>query len=283
MLAIALLVASCSPEGETPQPSVTFPPSTGAPQPSTTSPPDTKAVPPSSTSLPSTNPPPTPSAEPDIKGVFVISWDSGRADKVYALMDQGALPHFKALADRGLRAKYARSVDPTLSAAAQNSISTGCYPAKTGLVSNSYHNPDDSFYWYRRGLDEPLDQAEPVWVTASRAGFKTAALFFMGGSPELPIQMADYTIGYGIRDAYSSQQVIDLAPVEEPWDGEPPLPSARRTRAFTRSARWRACTCTCWIAAMTRSLTTTPWLSILKGLSTKPPRTWGSVNGVNCC
>ena len=166
-------------------------------------------------------PTPTGPAAPQ-RSVFVISWDGSRADMIQDLMADGTLPHFAALAKSGVQAEYAISVDPSLTAAAQNSIATGSYPSHTGMVSNSFHNPTDSFYWYRRGFDELLDQAEPVWVTASRAGLKTAALFFTGASPQLPGQTADFTIGYGVQDAYSRQEKIALQPADKGWNGDLP-------------------------------------------------------------
>jgi predicted AlkP superfamily phosphohydrolase/phosphomutase len=165
-------------------------------------------------------PTPTPLPVEEPHSVFVICWDGGGADLVYDLMGDGSLPNFAALAARGVHAEYALSVDPTLTASAMNTIATGAYPARTGIVSNAYHNPSDSFYWYRRGLDERLDQAEPLWVTASRSGLKTAAVFFAGGSPALPGQTADYTIGYGVRDAYSNRVRVALSPLGDPWRGE---------------------------------------------------------------
>jgi len=152
----------------------------------------------------------------------MISWDGAQASLVYDLINKGELPNFARLVENGVRAEYAQSVDPSLTTTAHNSISTGSYPARTGIVSNSFHNLADSFYWYRRGFDEMLDQAEPVWVTASRAGLTSAALFFIGGSPAFPSQTADLTIGYGIRDAYSAQQTVSLAPVENEWSGDLP-------------------------------------------------------------
>jgi predicted AlkP superfamily pyrophosphatase or phosphodiesterase len=141
---------------------------------------------------------------------MVIVWDAGQAGMVYQAMAAGRLPHFSELARQGLRAEYAQSVDPSLSAPAQISLVTGAYPGRTGIVSNAFHNPSDDFYWYRVGFDEPIDQEEPVWVTASRQGLTTAALFIAGARPDLPTQAADYTVGYGIRDAYSRQVNVPL-------------------------------------------------------------------------
>jgi predicted AlkP superfamily pyrophosphatase or phosphodiesterase len=152
--------------------------------------------------------------------VLLISWDGAPASKVYELMAEGELQNFEALARRGLRAEYAQTVDPSLTAAAQNSLTSGSRPTHTGIVSNKYHNYNDSFYWYRRGFDEVMDQAEPVWVTASRAGLKTAAVFSIGASPDHPGQTADYTIGYGVRDAYSRQETISLSAAQA-WSNAP--------------------------------------------------------------
>ena len=178
---------------------------------------------PSETLTPTALPPTqTPTSIPVKPSVILISWDGGQADMVYQMMADGALPHFASLANQGIKAESAQSVDPSLTAPAQNAIATGSYPTHTGIVSNSFHNPNDSIYWYRRGYDEPLDQAEPVWVTASDQGLTTAAVFFNGGTPAIPNQTADYTIGYGIQDAYSNQISVTLKTAEEAWDGNVP-------------------------------------------------------------
>lgn len=179
---------------------------------------------PEPTSSATTLPPPTPTmtSAPEKKPVVLISWDGGQAGMVYQMMADGHLPHFASLASQGIQAEYAQSIDPSLTAAAQNAIASGSYPTRTGIVSNSFHNPTDSFYWYRRGYDEPLDQAEPVWVTASDQGLTTAAVFFNGGTPLIPFQMADYTIGYGIQDAYSKQFTVTMETAAEAWEGQVP-------------------------------------------------------------
>jgi predicted AlkP superfamily pyrophosphatase or phosphodiesterase len=158
--------------------------------------------------------------EPEKHSVVLISWDGSRADIVYSLMDQGLMPAFSSVAARGLRAEYVQTIDPSLTATAHNSISSGSYPTHTGITSNSFHVTGDDFYWYRRGYDEPMDDAEPVWVTASKAGLTTAAVFFIGGVPALANQTADYTIGYGIEDAYSKQWEVSLSEADG-WQDTP--------------------------------------------------------------
>jgi predicted AlkP superfamily pyrophosphatase or phosphodiesterase len=147
--------------------------------------------------------------------VFLISWDGARADLIDQWMSEGLLPHFADLARQGLRAEYAQSVEPSLTAAVHSSIASGSFPARTGIVSNAYHNSNDNFYWYREGFDELMDQAVPVWVAASRAGLTTATVFFPDSSPTHLPQTADYTIGYGVWDAYSRQESLALSAAQD--------------------------------------------------------------------
>jgi len=173
-----------------------------------------------------------PTEEPPKHSVVLISWDGSRTDLVYDLMDAGQLPHFSFVAENGLRAEYAQSIDPSLTAAAHNSISSGSFPTHTGIVSNSFHVTGDDFYWYRVGFDEQMTDAEPIWVTASKAGLTTAAVFFVGGSPSHPQQLADYTIGYGKEDAYSKQWNVSLAAADG-WSDVPDSYSPALAGDFT--------------------------------------------------
>ena len=209
-------LSACAPKSTLSQPTLPVVCSTATPITQSTA---TSTIVPTQTNIPTLTPQET---EPAHHSVFLISWDAGRADLIYGMMSRGLMPNFANLAANGIRAEYAQTIDPSLTAPAHNSMSTGSYPNRTGIVSNAFHNSNDSFYWYRKGFTEPLDKAEPIWVTASRAGLTSAALFFPGGTPSLPLQTADYTIGFGERDAYSKQQTITLAPPAKSWQGTVP-------------------------------------------------------------
>jgi len=200
---LLLVVTACQPASATPNPPTTVAPTI---EPTLT---------------------PTETSAPPKHSVVLISFDGSRTDFVYNMMDDGTLPTFASLANSGVRAEYAQTIDPSLTAAAHNSISSGSFPSHTGIPSNSFHVAGDDFYWYRVGFDENMDNAEPIWVTASRNGLTTAAVFFVGGSPSHQGQHADYTIGYGIEDAYSKQWNIDLSPADSwtdvPQSFSPPL------------------------------------------------------------
>ncbi len=213
LLLICLLLASCA----VAQPPPNFPDTpTSVPTVSVTASP---SIIPTKTSI---SPTETSTPANVRRKVVLVSWDGGGAEMVYQMMREGNLPNFSLLAAQGVRAEYAQSIDPPMTAAAQSVIASGSHPSHTGIVSNSFHNPNDSIYWYRRGFDEPLDQAEPVWVTASKQGLTTASVFFTGGSPQMPFQMADYTVGYGIQDAASNRFTVAMQPVSQAWEGQAP-------------------------------------------------------------
>jgi len=199
-------------------------------QSATPPPPTAIPVPPTETANVPTEPPAT--EEAPRHSFVLVSWDGSRTDLVYGLMDEGQLPNFLSVADRGLRAEYAQTIDPSLTAAAHNSISSGSFPTHTGITSNSFHVIGDDFYWYRVGFDEQMTDAEPVWVTASKNGLTTAAVFFVGGSPSHPQQLADYTIGYGKEDAYSNQRNVPLSSAEG-WNDVPDSYSPALAGDFT--------------------------------------------------
>ncbi len=152
--------------------------------------------------------------------VWIISWDGAPANEVYRLIENGDLPTFHSLQEQGLRSDYLRSVTPSLTAPAQNSLASGSLPNRTGIVSNRYHLSSDNFYWYRTGFEDVMDEAEPLWVSGSKAGLMTATLFFPGATPNHPTQSADYTVGYGQRDAYSRQETLLLHPAVG-WENSP--------------------------------------------------------------
>lgn len=198
---------------------------TATPAAATESSPPTVTARPTDTPVPELAPAataPTATTKADPPSVFLVVFDGAPAEEVDALMQAGELPNFAQVAEEGLRAESAISIDPSITAPALNSLATGLFPAHTGIVSNAQHNPVDSFYWYRSGYEEPLSQAEPVWVSAAKAGLTTAALFYVGGTTIQPLQMADYTIGYGEREAYSKQEKIRLRPLENTWGGDAP-------------------------------------------------------------
>ena len=119
--------------------------------------------------------------------LILISVDGLRADYV----DRGVAPHIAALAAGGVRATAMRPSFPSLTFPNHYTLVTGKRPDRHGIVSNTMEDPaiagvtftlsDRAAVADRRWWDE----AEPVWVTAEKAGVRTATMFWPGS--EAPI------------------------------------------------------------------------------------------------
>lgn len=122
-------------------------------------------------------PPPTPEPVPTI----LISIDGFRAD----YLDRGITPNLSRLAQLGVSAPMTPSF-PTKTFPNHYTLVTGLRPDRHGIVSNNMLDPRrpgvtfslgnaaqalDPFWW---------DEAEPLWITAERAGVRTATMFWPG-------------------------------------------------------------------------------------------------------
>ncbi len=169
-------------------------------------------------------------------GVIVLSLSGARADLIEQYLADGLMPNLARLVKEGVRAQYAQSVDPALSLPAHASLSSGCFPDKTGVVADKYHSPQDDFSQCVSSLDEPEMAVEPIWRTAMRRGLRTATVFWPGAGPDLPEQSAlrqpfdpaqgraqdsaDYTVAYGESDIPSAQHTITFT-VASGWENAP--------------------------------------------------------------
>ena len=112
---------------------------------------------------------------------ILISIDGFRAD----YLDRGITPNLSALAARGATAPMKPSF-PTKTFPNHYTLVTGLRPDHHGIVSNNMIDPRrpgvrfslgdarqalDPFWW---------DEAEPLWVTAERAGIRTGTVFWPG-------------------------------------------------------------------------------------------------------
>lgn len=168
----------------------------------------------------------TPSPSPVVKPsppipqrVFIVSVEGGRADWLRAAMTDGLMPSLAEWVDQGAYGTL-RSVDPPTPAVVHNSLACGCLPSRSGIVGERIHRPEDSFYWYTSAFDLPMTGPAPIWRTASEAGMITAVLFWPGATPTLPEQLADFTVDYGERDAYSALHNLSFQPAQG-WTNAP--------------------------------------------------------------
>lgn len=112
---------------------------------------------------------------------ILISIDGFRPD----YLDREITPNLNALAARGVRGELIPSF-PTKTFPNHTAIVTGLRPDRSGIVGNTMMDPRrpgqlfslgnaaqalDPFWW---------DESEPIWVTAERAGVRTATMYWPG-------------------------------------------------------------------------------------------------------
>ena len=112
---------------------------------------------------------------------ILISIDGFRAD----YLDRGITPNLSRLADEGAHGKLRPSF-PTKTFPNHYAMVTGKRPDNNGIVGNNMIDPRrpqvkfslgdpkqslDPFWW---------DEAEPAWITAGKAGVRTATMFWPG-------------------------------------------------------------------------------------------------------
>src|SRR5579871_4728394 len=103
----------------------------------------------------------------DVRRVVLVVLDGLRPDAI----DAFALTHVAQLAARGASTLDARTIAPSVTAAAMATLLTGQTPAHHGVVSDRFHIPR------RRGPMDPLPRV------LGAAGFPTSV--FIGGLPPL--------------------------------------------------------------------------------------------------
>lgn len=112
---------------------------------------------------------------------ILVSIDGFRPD----YLDRGITPHLGKLAAGGVRGVLKPSF-PTKTFPNHYAIVTGLRPDRNGIVGNSMIDPGRPGKIFSLGDDkqsrDPFwwNEAEPIWVTAEKAGVRTATAFWPG-------------------------------------------------------------------------------------------------------
>jgi predicted AlkP superfamily pyrophosphatase or phosphodiesterase len=119
------------------------------------------------------------------QSVVLVSIDAFKAE----YLDSFPLPNLRALAARGVRARWMQPSTPTLTFPNHYTVVTGLHPAKHGIVNNTMVDPADGA---RFSLGDTLAvtnsrwwEGEPIWVTAERQGVRAASFFWPGSEAEI--------------------------------------------------------------------------------------------------
>lgn len=141
-------------------------------------------------SAPAPAPAPAPAvaaaAEQRAPVTILVSIDGFRPD----YLDRGLTPNLGAIAARGVRAEMRPSF-PSKTFPNHYAIVTGLRPDRNGIVDNVMEDPRRPGVTFSLGnAAQALDpfwwqEAEPIWVTAERAGIRTATMFWPGSEVEI--------------------------------------------------------------------------------------------------
>jgi predicted AlkP superfamily pyrophosphatase or phosphodiesterase len=113
--------------------------------------------------------------------VIVLSFDA-LGDR---FLDRDSLPAFRAMMKTGVRAPFQPEF-PSKTFPNHYSMATGLTPGQHGIVVNSFFDPVRGAMFLRTSAsDGSWFGGEPIWVTAERAGIKTAAYFWTGSEAEI--------------------------------------------------------------------------------------------------
>ncbi len=121
-------------------------------------------------------PAPAPSAAPV---TILISIDGFRPD----YLQRGVTPNLSKLAAQGVEAAMRPSF-PSKTFPNHWAIVTGDRPDRSGIVANKMEDPARPGETFTMASDDPFwwNDAEPIWVTAERAGVRTATQFWPGSN-----------------------------------------------------------------------------------------------------
>jgi predicted AlkP superfamily pyrophosphatase or phosphodiesterase len=113
--------------------------------------------------------------------IVVVSFDA-LGDR---FLDRDTLPNFSRLAADGVRAPF-RPEFPSKTFPNHYSMATGLTPGQHGITINQFFDPVRG-EWFRRtsASDGSFFKGEPIWVTAEKAGIRTAAYFWTGSEAEI--------------------------------------------------------------------------------------------------
>ncbi|TCM22016.1 putative AlkP superfamily pyrophosphatase or phosphodiesterase [Novosphingobium sp. PhB165] len=137
------------------------------------------ALPLSAASLPAAAQSAPPAAEVRTPVTILVSIDGFRAD----YLDRGITPNLSALAAQGISASM-HPAFPSKTFPNHWTLVTGKVPDHHGIVANRFEDPARPGEVFTMASDDPFwwNAAEPIWVTAEKAGIRTATMFWPGSN-----------------------------------------------------------------------------------------------------
>lgn len=125
------------------------------------------------------------------KRVVIISWDGAANWVVARLLSEGKLPNVTRLARQGVQAAYSTPAFPSKTACGHAALWTGAYSDVNGITGNSVPvlpRAEHTLLETRSGFLSTSLRAEPLYVTAAKAGKKVLVLSATQSFPPDPWQ-----------------------------------------------------------------------------------------------
>ena len=127
---------------------------------------------------------PSRTAPEPAQSVVLVSIDGFRSE----YLDWYEAPHLKALAARGVRARWLEPSFPVLTFPNHYTIVTGLVPARHGVVANRMRDASGARFQLSDSAavgDSRWWGGEPLWVTAERSGVRSGTFFWPGSEAEI--------------------------------------------------------------------------------------------------
>jgi predicted AlkP superfamily pyrophosphatase or phosphodiesterase len=99
-------------------------------------------------------------------------------------LERGVAPTLTALAENGATASMKPSF-PTVTFPNHYTLVTGLHPDHHGIVGNSFIDPEMGRFTMQSKEPGWWNQAEPIWITAEKAGLTSATMFWPGSEAEI--------------------------------------------------------------------------------------------------
>lgn len=161
---------------------------------------------------------------------LIISLDGFRAD----FLQRGLTPRLNALVSEGVSPPYMNPSFPSVTFPNHFTLATGLYPEAHGVVGNSFWDPtlQEEFFYTQTdvSMQPKWWNGEPFWVSAEKAGVRTAVHMWPGSEAHLG---GDMKISF--LDQYNGQEKLEnkVARVLEFLD-KPGLESPETRKEDTR-------------------------------------------------
>jgi len=139
---------------------------------------------------------------------ILVSIDGFRAD----YLTRGITPNLSALAASGISAAMRPSF-PSVTFPNHYTLVTGLRPDRSGIVGNRMEDARKPGVVFTMQTDDPFwwTEAEPIWVTAEKAGIHTATMFWPGSNVDFggvrPTDWQQYA--HDVNDRQRVDAIID--------------------------------------------------------------------------